>query len=192
MLKEDLRKQYLEKMRSLPNGQVEDISQGLAADFFREVTLSNECLSIFLSIARNNEINTFHFINLIRKDFPEVKLAVPISDFSTGKMKHIRLHEHTTLKVNKLGIPEPVDGEVVEEKCFDIVIVPLLCFDKQGYRVGYGKGFYDRFLAACRPEVLKIGLSLFPPIERIADTDQHDIRMDIVLEPSEIHRFNLN
>ncbi|HAA00946.1 MAG TPA: 5-formyltetrahydrofolate cyclo-ligase [Flavobacteriales bacterium] len=190
MVKEELRIEYLERMRSLTTGQVEDSSQSLASLFFREFPLYEECVSIFLSITRNNEINTFYFINQLQREFPGVQLAVPVSDFSSGTMTHRRYHLHTTLKINKLGIPEPIDGEVVEASCFDLVLVPLLCFDKNGSRVGYGKGFYDRFLSTCRPQTQKIGLSLFPPVELIEDTNAHDIRLDAVITPGEIFRFN--
>ena len=63
----------------------------------------------------------------------------------------------------------------------DVVLVPLLCSDGQGYRVGYGKGFYDRFLVKCRPDCRKIGLSYFPPVDRIEDVTESDVKMDEVV-----------
>lgn len=190
MNKKDLRTEFLDRMKTLSVGQVEDKSQSLAEQFFRNYKLSEECMHIFLSITKNNEVNTFFFINQILREYEGVKLAVPKSDFSNGEMTHIRYDLHTKLKVNKLGIPEPVSGELVDPSCFDMVLVPLLCFDKRGYRVGYGKGFYDRFLAKCRPGTKKIGLSLFPPVEIISDTNEFDIRLDACIDPQQIHFFN--
>jgi len=71
----------------------------------------------------------------------------------------------------------------------DAVLIPLLAFDNQGFRVGYGGGFYDRFLPACRPEALKVGLSFFDPVDVIEDKDQYDIPMDYCVTPTEIIRW---
>jgi 5-formyltetrahydrofolate cyclo-ligase len=70
------------------------------------------------------------------------------------------------------------------------VIVPLLCFDRRGHRVGYGKGFYDRYLQKCRPDCIKAGLSFFDPVDLIDDTYADDIPLDICVTPSETFRFN--
>jgi 5-formyltetrahydrofolate cyclo-ligase len=91
--------------------------------------------------------------------------------------------------MNSWGITEPESGELVSPKCLDMVLVPLLVFDKQGKRVGYGKGFYDRFLSQCRSNVLKVGLSYFKPIEKIGDADTYDIPLDICVTPDEIWYF---
>ena len=65
-------------------------------------------------------------------------------------------------------------------KSIDMVLVPGLCFDGDGHRVGYGKGFYDRFLKTCRPDCIKIGLSYFEPVESIDDVHEGDVRLDFV------------
>ena len=92
--------------------------------------------------------------------------------------------------VNSLwGIPEPVGGVVLNPSDFDIVLIPLLAFDLAGNRVGYGKGFYDRFLLNCRPDCLKIGISLFDPVTLIQDVEGHDIRLDIAISPAQLYDF---
>ena len=65
----------------------------------------------------------------------------------------------------------------------DVVLVPGLAFDEGGHRVGYGRGFYDRFLALCRPDCLKVGLSYFEPISQITDIHAGDIRLDLLITP---------
>jgi 5-formyltetrahydrofolate cyclo-ligase len=87
------------------------------------------------------------------------------------------------------GIPEPVGGVVLNPSDFDIVLIPLLAFDLAGNRVGYGKGFYDRFLVNCRPDCLKIGISLFDPVTLIQDVEGHDIRLDIAISPAQLYDF---
>ena len=71
----------------------------------------------------------------------------------------------------------------------DLIIVPLLAVDAQGHRVGYGKGFYDRFLSKCRPDCLKVGLNYFEPDERIVDVGEHDIKLDACVTPTEVFCF---
>jgi 5-formyltetrahydrofolate cyclo-ligase len=91
---------------------------------------------------------------------------------------------------NHWKILEPVSNLQFPVSQIDLVLIPLLCFDKKGYRVGYGKGYYDRFLADCRPDVLKIGLSIFEPIEQIKDVDAYDIRLDFCITPNKIWQFS--
>jgi len=69
-----------------------------------------------------------------------------------------------------------------------VVIVPLLICDLNGYRLGYGKGFYDRFLSECRADVLKIGLNYFEPIAQIPGEDT-DIPLDFLITPINCHAF---
>lgn len=71
----------------------------------------------------------------------------------------------------------------------DMVLVPLLAFDKMGNRVGYGKGFYDRFLAECKISCKRIGISFFDPIEKIEEVDGNDISLTDCLTPSQLFNF---
>ena len=82
------------------------------------------------------------------------EVVISKSDFETRKMTHFLLTDNTRIKKNKYNIPEPVDGIEVPTAKIDVVFVPLLAFDKQGHRVGYGKGFYDIFLSECKPDVV--------------------------------------
>ena len=100
----------------------------------------------------------------------------------------VLLHE-TRLKENHWGIPEPVDGSSLDPKLIDVVFVPLLVFDKMGHRVGYGKGFYDKFLKSCREDVIKIGLSYFEAVEQISDVNPNDMVMDYCITPNKIYSF---
>ena len=84
-------------------------------------------------------------------------------------MEHILLTDSTRIVCNSWKIPEPSEGIVFDPKLLEVVFVPLLICDLKGQRVGYGQGYYDRFLSQCKPEVIKIGLSLFDPIEAITD-----------------------
>jgi 5-formyltetrahydrofolate cyclo-ligase len=190
MDKETLRKKFLDKMAALSTGELEDKSQGIAAQFFQKFEIdSQEAIHIFLSIARHNELNTFHIINRMLKDFPQVKIGVPKSDFKALTMTSYEYTLDSKMKINKLGIPEPQNGKVILPEEYTMVLVPLLCFDERGYRVGYGKGFYDRYLKQTNRKAVKIGLSLFPPVKIISDTSDWDVKLDYCISPEKIYKF---
>jgi len=77
----------------------------------------------------------------------------------------------------------------VSESEIDLIFVPLLAFDETGNRVGYGKGFYDKFLTKCRPDAIKVGLSYFEAIDRISDSEQFDIPLNYCITPQRIYEF---
>lgn len=117
-------------------------------------------------------------------------MVVPRCNFKTKTMEAILFDpEATVLVKNKQQIPEPLYGETVDPKLIDAIIIPLLAFDQQGHRVGYGGGFYDRFLEKCRPDVLKIGVSLFPPVAKILDTHHQDVCLTHCITPEKIYDF---
>ena len=96
-------------------------------------------------------------------------------------MQNLKFTSGTSLVKNVWDIDEPTHDECIETELIDIVLVPLLCFDEAGHRVGYGKGFYDRFLSRCRTDCLKIGLSFFPPVEAIDDLGSRDVELDFCI-----------
>ena len=105
-------------------------------------------------------------------------------------LEHYFLLDQTPIKINQWGIPEPQSGIKIDSEQIEVVFVPLLIFDLQGHRVGYGKGYYDRFLAKCKPGTIKVGLSFFDPIERIKDIESHDIPIDFGVTPNKSYEFS--
>ena len=103
-------------------------------------------------------------------------------------LTHFLLTDSTALQLNAYGIPEPIEGIEVAVEKLDVVFVPLLAFDHHGNRVGYGQGFYDRFLKQCRPDAIKIGLSFFDPLDSI-ETNENDVRLDMVVTPNQVYNF---
>jgi len=141
-------------------------------------------LHAFLPMENAREPDISPFIRYIRLIHPAIKLAVGKANTGDFSMRHVLYEPTAQLRKNKWGIPEPVGGEPVEESCLDAVLIPLLVCDRLGNRVGYGKGFYDRFLANCRKDCRKIGVSLFEPIEQpIEDIAPHDIPLDELVFP---------
>ena len=191
MQKQDLRKEFLQKRKALTETEVEGFSRKIHDWFFRSIPVhAYATIHTFLPIKRNNEIDTWLIINTLQKDFA-TDIVIPKSHVD-GTMSHYLLTKDTAFEENQWEIPEPshIQHLVSPISKIDLVLIPLLCFDKKGYRVGYGKGYYDRFLAECSPDVMKIGLSIFEPVELIEDINTFDIRLDYCITPNKIWQFS--
>lgn len=180
MTKDVLRRQYLQKRLDLSPAEFMQLQNRLIEQLQTLNWYSYDMAHIFLPIAKFREINTHAIISWFELHYPNLKFCVPVADLKSGEMSHILLNSKANqLSENKWGILEPQYGEPVPINKIDLVFVPLLAFDRQGYRVGYGKGFYDRFLALCSPDVKKYGLSFFDPVEKITDSnDEWDVRLN--------------
>lgn len=120
---------------------------------------------------------------------PELQVAYPRITDDGQQMEAILTNEDTTFRQNKFGTYEPEQGVVINPHELDIVLVPLLCFDKKGYRVGYGKGYYDQFLHDCDPACLKVGFSYFEPVDKIEDKHEFDVPLSHCMTPQSIYVF---
>jgi 5-formyltetrahydrofolate cyclo-ligase len=190
MTKRELRKIYLEKRKLLAPDKIKTESERLAESFFQNFDLSKiNFLHCFLPIEKFGEINTKLIFRRVWREFPQVQTLVPRVDFQTNEIENLRFNRETELVQNHWLIDEPRHDEIIEPEKIDAVLVPLLCFDRAGFRVGYGKGFYDKFLRKCRADCRKIGLNYFPPIEKITDATEFDVRLDFCLTPDEIYEF---
>ena len=190
MNKAELRRIFLNKRTELSLAEVAVASKRIAERFFDEGELAEvKNLLTYIRIAKFNEIDTSNIYYRIWHERRDIITCAPKSDLQDGEMESVRFDEDTILTENRWGIREPEHSELIEPEKLDIVIVPMLCFDLLGDRVGYGKGFYDRFLTRTPPECLKVGLSLFPPVEKIDDADPNDVEMDIVLTPEEVYKW---
>jgi 5-formyltetrahydrofolate cyclo-ligase len=191
MTKLILRKIYLEKRKNLSPAQRAKKSELIAGRFLERFDLTGiKFLHCFMPIEKLGEINTSLIFDRIRREFPHVETVAPRADFTTGEMESVRFDSMSALVRSKFGINEPASGETVQPENIDIVLTPLLCFDSRGFRAGYGKGFYDKFLRKCRADCLKIGLSFFEPIEKIIDTNDFDVKLDYCVTPENIYKFD--
>ncbi|MFT3794380.1 5-formyltetrahydrofolate cyclo-ligase [Flavobacterium sp.] len=187
MDKKDLRQQYKAKRAELSEEQIEKQSLAIANQLLSLPIWDRTYFHIFLPIEHHKEVNTEFILHLLSGKDKEI--VVSKSDFETRDMTHFLLTENTKLKKNNYGIPEPVNGLEVPAKTIDVVFVPLLAFDVWGNRVGYGKGFYDKFLANCKPETVKIGLSFFEAVDAVQDVFESDVKLDYCVTPKEIYMF---
>ena len=187
-----LRTQYLAKRKALSSKEITEKSHQICDLFFQEIYLKKvEYLHIFLPIKKQNEINTFLIIRKLQEEYPKMNIVASRSIFDSFEMQHFILEEKN-LTENQWGILEPLDSKLeIQPQQIDLVVIPLLAFDKQGNRVGYGKGFYDRFLQKCSSKTLKVGFCLEEPIELIEDLNEFDVKMDVCITPDNVWKFHI-
>jgi len=186
MQKSALRRQASQRRKELDREQHKALSLQLLEQFTQLNLQGVKVLHIFLPILEKHEPDTFLFIEWLKANHPDIKIIVPKSDFKTFVMTHHEIGDHRELQKNAYNILEPQQtaehqGEI------DLVLLPLLAFDRRGYRVGYGKGFYDRFLQGM--DTLKVGVSLFDVSEDIDDVNLHDLKLDLCITPGKRYDF---
>ena len=187
MDKKELRKKYKTLRKNLSEDTIEEWSLKIANQLIRLDIWQHSFYHLFLPIESQKEINTEYILQVLAGKDKNIVLSK--SDFETREMTHFLLTDNTRIKKNTYDIPEPVDGLEVPVSKIEVVFVPLLAFDEKGNRVGYGKGFYDKFLAECKPEILKIGLSFFESEKVISDVLNTDIQLDLCVTPTKVYNF---
>jgi 5-formyltetrahydrofolate cyclo-ligase len=187
MTKAQLREKYLNLRKNLAPGQVQQLSESICNHLFTNINLDGKFVSLFLPIERKKEINTYL---IWEKGIGfGAKIAIPKSNYENNEMKHILFESEDQLELSKFGIPEPKKGKIIAADRFDYVFVPLLAIDKSGNRVGYGKGFYDKFLKKCSPACKFIGLHQFDLEENIEDISSFDVKLDACVTPNRLIWF---
>ena len=189
MTKAALRKIYIEKRKQLSWKERERFTDLILINLQKLDLPFIDCVHTYLAIEDQNEIDTENIIRYLKFKNPGLKTVVPKINLNAGEMKHYIFNDDTELAPNSFGIIEPVKGEKIEAEEIDLVLTPLLAFDIKGYRVGYGKGFYDKFLTQCRPGVISIVLSFFASEETINDLNKNDVAMKYCITPDETYIF---
>jgi len=187
MNKIEIRNLYKKKRHELSPIQVEEKSIAIANRALKMDIWQYSYYHLFLSISRHKEVDTSMLLNVLQGKDKQV--VVSQSNFKTYTLSHFLLTDSTLIRENAFGIPEPQKGLEVPVHKIDVVFVPLLAFDLNGHRIGYGKGFYDRFLNQCQFETLKIGLSFFKPLDVNLEFQSHDIALDAVITPERVFNF---
>jgi 5-formyltetrahydrofolate cyclo-ligase len=187
MHKKDFRKKYKELRNTFSEEQIDDKSLAIANRLLQLDIWDNTYFHLFLTIEEQKEVDTEYVLQILAGKDKEIVVAK--SNFETLEMTNYLLTDNTKFQKNDYNIYEPVDGIEVPTSKIDVVFVPLLAYDTLGNRVGYGKGFYDNFLAKCKEDVIKIGLSFFEPEESIDDVSESDIRLDYCVTPMTLYSF---
>jgi len=184
--KKELREKYLRKRNSLSFQERKILSEKIFNNYISHFKIfKNNNVHVFLTISDKSEIITdlwidFFWNNNIHTFIPKIKGDNIIS---------VRYTSETKLIINKWNILEP-ESEYEEKKInFSQVITPLIYADIFGNRVGYGKGFYDRFFSSISPSTKKTGLGFFTPKEIISDIEESDIALDYFISPENTLSF---
>ncbi|MFT5821401.1 MAG: 5-formyltetrahydrofolate cyclo-ligase [Crocinitomix sp.] len=183
MNKKELRSKYKQLRKELSKQEMAERSLAIFEMTESGFELEGKAISVFLPIERFSEIDTWHFLRKIKANF-----YLPVIN-GENELVHIKYENPSQIKVSDWGIPEPTFGENISPKDLDFVLVPLLAIDEKGFRAGYGKGFYDQFLADCAPNCQFIGLNYFDPIEKIDDLHEADVPLQYCVSPKGIEQF---
>lgn len=189
MTKHELRKIFKKKRKELSLHSIEKMNDLILINFQKINLPFISCVHTYLAALHLGEVDTANIIKYIEFKNPQLEIAVPKVNIHTETMDHYHITEHTELITNAYGIDEPKEGKRIIEKEIDMVLIPLMAFDTKGNRVGYGKGYYDKFLSKCRPGVIKAGLSFFEPVDKIDDINPFDIKMDFCITPQKLYEF---
>lgn len=187
--KAELRTLFSEKRRLLTETELQEGSEkiALAIDDFCEQHPELDHYHLFFPIQKFKEVNTFLIRDLLASRNKTLYTSL-IGD-SNGEMETVLVGERTEFVADRYGIPVPLNFERISPERIQVVFVPLLAIDYSGQRIGYGKGFYDRFLATINSKVIKIGLSIFEPIEQIP-SESFDIPLDYCVTPKNLFNFS--
>ena len=175
MDKSALRRQIREKKREMTPRQIEEKSDALREKFLQS-ELYRQATAIYGYLPYNQEVRTVPMLEQALRDGKRVAVPKVIRE----AMVFLDLEDFSQVEKGYAGIPEPIaDGPVARDQDA-LVLMPGLAFDPQGHRIGYGGGFYDRFLAQ-EPEHPTVALcydfQMFPKLE----TEEFDIPVDLVL-----------
>lgn len=189
MTKAALRTIYKDKRKALSDKDRMKLDDLILIQFQQ---LALPPLNAFMSywpIPTHNEVNTLPMADYLKFRMPGVQLAYPKTMYQEVNMLAIAVNDETDFELTPHGIAEPQSEEILPAEELDMIFVPMLAYDKNGYRVGYGKGFYDRYLKQCRSDVIKIGFSYFDAEPVISDVHEFDIPLNFAITPECIYEF---
>jgi 5-formyltetrahydrofolate cyclo-ligase len=189
MLKKNLRNIYKEKRNDLSYTQKEKLDDLMLIQFQKLPIDIPSLIMTYAPFEKHNEFNPQIITDYCFFKNPNQVLFYPIIDEINQTLLSVVVNDETTFKKNKYGIDEPINGLDMFPEEIDLVFVPSFCVDKKGNRVGYGKGYYDRFLKQCRKDVIKIGFSYFEPVAKIDDVNSHDVRLNYCITPQAFYSF---
>ena len=175
MDKRELRRQIREQKRAMTPEEIESASQKLK-EFFLETEQYRVAKTVYGYLPYNQEVRTVPILEQALADGKQVAVPKVYGD----EMRFIYLNDLTRVAVSDFGIPEPVEDGPVADDPTALVLMPGLAFDKEGHRIGYGGGFYDKFLAE-EPEHPTIALCYTFQVVNELPTEEFDIPVDQVL-----------
>ena len=189
MLKKQLRKLYSAKRAELSPTERMKWDDLILINFQTIDLPFLDYILSFYPMEEKYEVNSFILTEYLLFKNPSLQICYPKTNFSNHSMRAIATNADAAFEGNEFNIPEPVEGDVIEPGNIDLVIVPLLICDEEGHRVGFGKGFYDRYLKECREDCIKVGVSYFEPIDKVDDAGEFDVPLDFCITPGKAYVF---
>lgn len=186
--KNELRQDYRQLRKQMSGEEVNNLSRKITAQLGTWLQ-GQEVLThfhLFFPISKFKEVNTFYIQQLLEQQGKT--LFTSQVNREENRLDTLQLPPEAAFFLDEWGIPVPQESVRVTGTKIQVVFVPLLAYDKSGHRLGFGKGFYDRFLASLEQPVLKLGLSFFTPEEAIP-VEPHDIPLDYCITPEQIFKF---
>lgn len=176
MNKKDIRKSILQKRDTLKTRGEKDF---LIFDRLISSNIYKKSKVLFTYVSFGSEVDT---LALIEKAISDGKtVCIPKTNFEDKEMKAIKIESLRELIKTKQGILEPIGGEELNIDSIDFIIMPGVAFDFNGNRIGYGAGFYDRFLNKQRKKSIKVALCYETQIIEDAMAEEHDIKVDYII-----------
>ena len=180
-----LRQLFKKNRFKLTDNELKDLNKSIFKNLMKMDLFKKTYYHIYLSNYLNNEVETDEIIKLLFKKNKRVYVPKIMGE----NLIHIEINKDTTYSENQFSIREPSSTITSDPKIFDVVFIPLLAYDKYGERVGYGGGYYDRFLLNTKKNVIKVGLSFFEPVDKILNVEEHDIKLAYVITPNRVINF---
>ncbi len=183
-MKDVLRKELKQKRAKLTNK--EQLSDVIAESFLSTDLYKNSDV-ILLYYSVGSEVATHKIFSAALKD--EKRIAFPVCLNKDGAMEFHYICDHTDLEEAMYGIKAPKSGCMRFENCQNaLCIVPGLAFDNKGYRIGYGKGYYDRFLETF--DGISVGLCFEAMLKDALPINIFDETVDYLITDKKIYKFN--
>ena len=175
MDKQALRKAIREQKRAMTPEQIQTASAELACKFYA-TDLYQNAKTIYGYLPYNQEVRTVPILEQALKDGKQVAVPKVYDD----TMRFILLEDLSRVAPSDMGIPEPVADEPVADDPTALVLMPGLAFDEKGNRMGYGGGYYDKFLSA-EPAHPTVALCYDFQMVQSIPTEEYDVPVDLVL-----------
>lgn len=180
--KESLRAYYLKRRDDMLTAEVCEksdliIKKLVTSDFYLEASV----IHCYVSIKDRNEVRT---IGLLKQMLEDGKRVIVPKMLKKGRLAHKEIDSLKGLKVNQWGVAEPDEGDDANLAEIDLIIVPMVAGDRARNRIGYGKGYYDRFLGNIHAKKVGLLYELQLHSSRLIMAD-HDVRLDLLITENE-------
>lgn len=187
--KQELRYLYREKRQALSLQEMH-ARTAMMLETFREVpVIGRSTVMSFKQMVSKKEVPIQYFEEEAADHFGIGRFCYPAAYIKTGLMSAFLDDENLIWEEVGFGLTQPKAGTIVDPTAIDVVFVPLLAFDGEGNRLGYGKGFYDRFLQTCRPDAQKIGFSWFDAETLLPEISRQDVPLNYCVTPNRLYVF---